>query len=67
MKPEKRFDCVRMKNEIQAKILKRLEGMSPHEARLAKRRMVEEDPILAKFAKHTRPSSQITRNRLDHI
>ena len=63
MKPKKKFDCVQMKNEIQAKILKQLEGLSPEQARQAKRSLVEKDPVLADFAKRMTPSPQTVQKK----
>ncbi len=43
---EKKFDCVRMKNEIQEKLLKEIEGLSLEERRERFEREVLSDTIL---------------------
>jgi hypothetical protein len=42
----KDFDCVEMKNEIQAKLLERYRGMTDEEIRADQDRRIEADPIL---------------------
>lgn len=42
----KNFDCVEMKNEIQARLLKRYEGMTEEEIQEDQRRRILVNPIL---------------------
>jgi hypothetical protein len=51
MKKAKEFDCVRMKDEIQAKLLKEYEGLSDDEIAEIRRRKIEADPILGPLYK----------------
>jgi hypothetical protein len=54
MKRKKAFDCVRMKWEIQKRIRKQYEGLSPDAARAAKRETLESDPVLGAYLKRVR-------------
>jgi hypothetical protein len=45
-KKVKKFDCVKMKHEIQQKILKEMEELSPEEFREKSRQRILADPIL---------------------
>lgn len=54
MKKNKNFDCVRMKWEIQQKILAETEGKSPEEVRSLRREQIEQDPLLGPFLKKLR-------------
>jgi len=58
MKKKKTFDCVEMKNEIQAKLLKRYEGMSDEEIRADQDRRLSADPILGPLWKKARSSTR---------
>lgn len=46
---EKAFDCVRMKSEIQQRILEEIAGLSPEEQREKAVQAIESDPILRRF------------------
>ena len=54
MKRKKAFDCVQMKWDIQKRIRKEYEGLSPDAARRAKRKAIESDPVLGPFLKRVR-------------
>ena len=54
MKRKKAFDCVQMKWDIQKRIRKQYEGLSPEAARRAKRETIENDPVLGPFLKRVR-------------
>lgn len=51
MKPAKRFDCVRMKWDIQQRLAEEIEHLQPGEARAALRRRVEQDTEFAAWLK----------------
>jgi hypothetical protein len=44
---KKDFDCVEMKNRIQAQLLDAFKGLTPEEERELRRKMIAEDPILS--------------------
>jgi hypothetical protein len=50
----KKFDCVKMKQDIQTSILKEFKGVPDEQARQAKRRQIETDPALGPFLKRLR-------------
>ena len=54
MVKEKKFDCVRMKDEIQQRILKEIEGLSVEERRRRFEERVLADPILGPFWRNAR-------------
>jgi hypothetical protein len=54
MRRKKAFDCVEMKWEIQKRIRKQYAGLSPEAARRAKRKAIENDPVLGPFLKRVR-------------
>ena len=45
----KEFDCVEMKNRIQAELLERYKGMSDEEIREDRDRRIQANPILGPF------------------
>ena len=49
MVKEKRFDCVRMKDELQARLLEEIKGLSLEERRERFEKEVLCDPILGPF------------------
>ncbi len=49
MKKQKDFDCVVMKNRIQAELLERYKGTSPEEIWEDQERRIHADPILGPF------------------
>jgi hypothetical protein len=51
MKKDKKFDCVKMKWDIQRQIRKEFEGIPEVEARRLQMRQVEQDPILGPLYK----------------
>ncbi len=51
---DKGFDCVKMKNGIQQKLLEEMEGLSPEEWRERADARVLADPILGPFWKRAR-------------
>ena len=54
MKRRKKFDCVKMKWDIQAKIAKEFAGMPEDQARRIQDERVAKDPILGPFLKKVR-------------
>jgi hypothetical protein len=54
MKRNKKFDCIRMKRDIQDRIAEEFAGVSPEKARKIQREQVESDPILGPFLKQIR-------------
>lgn len=59
MKKEKKFECVRMKDEIQAKLLKEYEGLSDDEIHELRRRKIEADLILGPIYKERRTATRV--------
>jgi len=49
MSKVKEFDCVEMKNRIQAELLERYKGMTPEAIREDQDRRIHADPILGPF------------------
>jgi hypothetical protein len=45
----KEFDCVEMKNRIQAELLERYKGMTRHQIREDQERRIQANPILGPF------------------
>lgn len=58
----KDLDCVEMKNRIQAKLLKRYEGMTEEEIQEDQRRRIEANPILGPLYRQLREKSSETGN-----
>ena len=54
MKKIKKFDCVQMKNEIQQKILREIEGLSLEQRRKRTEKRIASDPILGPIWKGAR-------------
>ena len=52
---EKAFDCVQMKHEIQARIMKEIEGLSLEERNRRFEARIAADPILGPFWKNAKP------------
>ena len=46
MRKPKKFDCVKMKHDIQAKLMREDEGLSDEEIEEKRRKKIESDPIL---------------------
>ena len=51
MMKNKKFDCVRMKRDIQQRILKEFSGLSDEETHKMQMAKVMQNPILAPFCK----------------
>ena len=51
MKKNKKFDCVEMKNKIQAKIYEETKGMSPQEEIAHRRKKIESGPMADLYKK----------------
>jgi hypothetical protein len=51
MKMEKEFDCVRMKDEIQAKLLEEYKGLSDEEIEERRRMRIASHPVLGPLLK----------------
>jgi hypothetical protein len=49
MKPEKEFDCVEMKAEIQARLLREVAELGEEEAQRRRAERLSRDPILSTF------------------
>lgn len=56
MKPAKRFDCVRMKWEIQERLMKEYGHLPNEVAREAQRKRIEQDPEFSKFLERVDPA-----------
>ena len=50
----KRFDCVRMKWDIQQQILQEFKDVSPDQVREVRRRQIEGDPVLGALLQRVR-------------
>ncbi len=46
MKKKKEFDCVQMKEEVQAKLLKEYEGLSDEEVSNRRQEKIESHPVI---------------------
>jgi hypothetical protein len=57
MKKNKKFDCVEMKNEIQAKIYEEIKGMTPQEEIAHRRKKLESGPMADLYKKLRAKSS----------
>ena len=55
---KKKFDCVRMKNDIQQQILKETEGMTQEEIDAYTMKKIESNPILAGVWRRARKSAE---------
>lgn len=60
MKPEKPFDCVQMKTEIQERLLREVEEFGEEEAARRRKDRVARDPILGVFLKRARTKTERT-------
>ena len=69
MKAEQRFDCVKMKDEIQARVLKRRASMSPAESEADMRQtlLTSDAPVARFWRKLHRKSAKSGRARLARI
>ena len=54
MEPRKEFDCVEMKRHIQEKVAKELEGLTPEEAQVRRKQLIESDPRLGPLVRRIR-------------
>ena len=59
----KKFDCVKMKHEIQQQLLKEMESMSPEEFRRMTRERILADPILGPIWRRAKPVPSRRRRR----
>ena len=48
---QKKFDCVKMKNDIQKKIINEMKGLTPEQQRKKVQKDIESDPILGPLVK----------------
>jgi len=58
VKKNKKFDCVRMKWDIQQQILKEFAGVSDQEAHRIQMNQIMQDPILGPFCKKVRSAKR---------
>jgi hypothetical protein len=66
MKPEKEFDCVEMKAEIQARLLREIAELGEEEAQRRRAERLSRDPILGSFLRTkstTGKGTQATEDR----
>ena len=49
---DKKFDCVRMKHEIQQEILREMESLSPEEQQRKTEQDIQSDPVLGRLWRH---------------
>ncbi len=61
MKKNKKFDCVRMKWDIQQKIQKEYAGLSDQEAHRIQMEKVMQNPILGPFLKRVRSTKRVLK------
>ena len=54
MKPEKEFDCVEMKTEIQERLLREVAELGEEKARRRRAERLSHDPILGSFLRTTK-------------
>jgi hypothetical protein len=70
MKPKK-FDCVKMKNDIQQRLMKEFEGLSYEEQWAITEKRILSDPILGPFWKKAKPVAVVAstpeRGTEDHM
>jgi len=59
---KKTFDCVRMKNEIQQKLLEKMRDMTPEEQRKFTEDIILSNPKLARFWKPPKPAMERVGN-----
>ena len=57
---KKTFDCVRMKHEIQQKLLEKMRDMTPEEQRRFTEETILSNPELARFWKRPDPAAERT-------
>jgi len=62
MKKDKKFDCVKMKWDIQQKIMKEFSGMPDEQAHKIQMERVSKSPILGDFYKKTRNQKEPLTN-----
>ena len=55
---KKTFDCVRMKHEIQQKLLEKMRDMTPEEQRRFTEDIILSNPKLARFWKSPEPTTE---------
>jgi len=60
MMKNKKFDCVRMKRDIQKQILKEFEGLSDEEAHKIQISRVLQNPLLGSFYKKVRSVKRVS-------
>ena len=58
MKKQKKFDCVKMKWDIQKKIEQEYRGVPEHQARRQQMETVRRDPLLGPFIKKLRSADR---------
>jgi len=59
---KKTFDCVRMKHDIQQKLLEKMRDMTPEEQRRFTEETILANPKLARFWKPLKPASGRVEN-----
>ena len=62
MKKDKKFDCVKMKWDIQQKIMKEFSGMPDEQAHKIQMERVSKSPILGGFCTNPKKESLINRH-----
>lgn len=66
MKPQKKFDCVKMKWDIQQKIAKEFENIPDKEANKIQMERISKNPILGPFINKVRLSRRKELQKLYH-
>lgn len=62
---KKKFDCVQMKHELQARILREFKGLSPEEQRRRTLERINADPLLGPFWRKAK-ENQSSRKAAPH-
>ena len=57
MRKPKKFDCVKMKHDIQAKLMREDEGLSDEEIDKRRRQKIESNPILGPLYRRMRTAN----------
>jgi hypothetical protein len=48
---KKKFDCIKMKHDIQKKIIKEMKGLTPEQQRRKVQKDIESDPVFGPLVK----------------